>query len=110
MPGGLVSGEATGHDDDHGPLDHGGMVGGQSLVVAYDPPASADPREGPLHDPPSGQRHEPDLTSEFADDVDGQPEPCGGPGDELTGVAVVGPHLADRGERGAQRPEQGPGG
>lgn len=34
LGGGAVAGEAAGHDDDHGPVDVGLMVGGQAFVVA----------------------------------------------------------------------------
>jgi hypothetical protein len=37
------SGEAAGHDDDHGPVDVGLMVGGQAIVVADGAPVSDDP-------------------------------------------------------------------
>jgi hypothetical protein len=30
-----MAGEASGHDDDHGPLDHRSVVAGQSFVVPY---------------------------------------------------------------------------
>lgn len=36
LGGGAVAGEAAGHDDDHGPVDVGFVMGGQSLAVADD--------------------------------------------------------------------------
>ena len=51
--GGL--GEAAGHEGDHGPQDHGFVVGGQALVAAGGAPVLADPGEGPFDDPAAGQ-------------------------------------------------------
>jgi hypothetical protein len=44
LGGGALSGEAAGHDDDHGPVDVGLVVDGLPLVVADGPPVPGDPR------------------------------------------------------------------
>src|SRR6266480_2631829 len=54
--GGL--GEATGHEGDHGPQDHGFVAGGQVLVIAGGAAVLADPGEGALDDPAAGQHLE----------------------------------------------------
>ena len=41
--GGALAGEAAGHDDDHGPVDVGFVVGGQPLVVPDGAPVAGDP-------------------------------------------------------------------
>src|SRR5690242_15427600 len=52
---GGLAGEAAGHDDDHGPVDIGLVVGGQPFVVPHGAPVTSDPRQGALHHPPAGQ-------------------------------------------------------
>jgi dihydrofolate reductase len=44
LGGGALAGEPAGHDDDHGPVDVGLVVGGQPLVVADGPAVAGDPR------------------------------------------------------------------
>jgi hypothetical protein len=46
--GGL--GQAAGHEDGHGPQDHGFAAGREALVVADGAAVLADPGEGPLDD------------------------------------------------------------
>ena len=41
----LVAGESSGHDDDHGPLGHRGVVLREAFVVAYGSAAAVDPGE-----------------------------------------------------------------
>ena len=55
-----VTGEAPGHDDDHGPVKHGLVVGGQPLLVADGATAPGDPGQGALDDPAAA--HEPRKT------------------------------------------------
>lgn len=64
--------QPSGHDADHGPLDHRLGVRGQPLVVVVEPGATHDPREGPLYDPPAGQRLEAALALLLADHLDDQ--------------------------------------
>ena len=45
----MVVGEAAGHEGDHRPLDHRGVVLGQPFVVAHGAPAAVDPGERALH-------------------------------------------------------------
>ncbi len=49
-----MPGEAAGHDDDHGPLDPGGVMVGVAFVDAYGTTASVDPGEGPFDHPSAG--------------------------------------------------------
>src|SRR4051794_4417111 len=105
-----MSSKAAGHDDDHGPLDHRGVVVGETFVVADGAAAAVDPGEGPLDGPSAVQHDEGGLPGQFGDDLDGEPEVGGGPVDEFAGVAAVGPEQTDAREADAQRPEQGPGG
>jgi len=44
------SGEALGHQGDHGPQDHGFVAGGQAFVVADGAAVLADPGEGAFDD------------------------------------------------------------
>jgi hypothetical protein len=53
-----MAGEAAGHDDDHGPLNHRGVVLWQAFVVADGAPAPVDPGEGSLYRPPAVQDDE----------------------------------------------------
>jgi len=46
--------EPAGHDDDHGPVDIGLVVGGQPFVVADGPAVAGDPGQRPFHHPPAG--------------------------------------------------------
>jgi hypothetical protein len=48
-------GEPSGHDIDHGQVDHGLVVGGEPLVVPGGAPVAGDPGQGPLDHPASGQ-------------------------------------------------------
>jgi hypothetical protein len=47
-------GEAFAGDSDHGPADHGFVVGGESFVVADAASVSGDPGKCAFHDPASG--------------------------------------------------------
>jgi hypothetical protein len=73
-------------------------VPGQALVVADRAAAAGDPCQRPLDDPAAGQ----------LDDLQCQPglERRPGPGDELAGIAAIGPGQLDRGEDPAQVPQQ----
>jgi RNA-directed DNA polymerase len=51
----LVAGEASGHDDDHCPLDHRGVVLRESFVVAHGSAAAVDPGERAFDRPPAVQ-------------------------------------------------------
>ena len=81
---------------------------GQPLVVADGAAVPGDPGQGPLDDPPAGQHLEGVQVTGTADDLDGELERAGGPGDQLAGVDTVGPGQPDRGERFAQVPQQRP--
>jgi hypothetical protein len=76
--GGVVAGQSAGHDDDHFPLDHRGVVSGQTLIVADGTAAPVDPGERALHTP-AVQHHEADLPSQLGHDLHGQAERAGGP-------------------------------
>ena len=54
----MLAGEAAGHDDDHGPVDVGLVVGGQPFVVADGAAVAGNPGQGPLDHPPAGQDFE----------------------------------------------------
>jgi hypothetical protein len=101
-----VAGEAAGHDDDHCPLDHRGVVLREPFVIADGTPAPVDPGERPLDGPPAVQDDEGGLAGQLRHDLHGESELLGGPVDELAGVAGVGPDQAYAGEAGVQRPEQ----
>ena len=100
--GGL--GQAAGHEGGHGPHDHGFVAGGQALVVADGAAVAGDPGQRPLHDPPAGQYLEGVQVIGPPDDLHRELERGLGPGDQLAGVAAVGPGKADRGEGPAQVP------
>jgi hypothetical protein len=102
----VVSDEAAGHDDDHGPLDHRGVVLGEAFIVADGASAPVDPGERSLDGPPAVQDDEGRLPGQLGHDLHGEFELGGGPVDEFTGVAGVGPDQCDAGETGVQRPEQ----
>ena len=103
-------GQAAGHEGDHGPQDHGFVAGGEAFVVADGPAVLADPGEGALDDPAAGQDLEGVQVRGAPDDLEGELERAGGPGDELAGVDAVGPGELDLGERLVQVPQQRPGG
>ena len=109
---GSLPGQAPGHDHDHGPVDVGLVVGGQPFVVADGPAVAGDPRQRPLHHPPAGQHLKGVQVIGPSDDLKSQfrLELGPGPGDELAGVAAVGPGQPDRREGPAQVPQQRPGG
>jgi hypothetical protein len=50
----IMAGEAAGHEGDHGPVDHGFVVGGEAFVVAGAASVASDPGQGPLDHPPAG--------------------------------------------------------
>src|SRR5260370_12858051 len=54
LSGGGLAGEAAGHDDDHGPVDVGLMVGAKPFIVADGPAVAGNPRQRPLYDPAAG--------------------------------------------------------
>src|SRR6185503_20023390 len=85
---------------------------GQALIVADGPSVTGDPGQRPLYDPPAWQRLEGVQVIGPPDDFQCQLrlELARGPGDELAGVAAVGPGQLDRGEGPPQVPQQRPGG
>jgi hypothetical protein len=109
LAGGLVAGESAGHDDDHGPLDHGGVVFGKAFVVAHGAPAAVDPGETPFDGPAAVLDDEADLVGEFADDLQSDTAGGGGPVDEFALVAGVGPDQGDVREAQPGGLEQGAG-
>jgi hypothetical protein len=54
----LVAGEAPGHDDDGGPVDHGLGVADGALVVAGEAAVAHQPAYAALHDPAVAQHLE----------------------------------------------------
>jgi hypothetical protein len=106
-----LSGEAAGHDGDHGPVDVGLLVGGQPFVVPHGPPVAGDPGQGPLDDPTAGQDLEGVQVIGAPDDFESQlwPEPGPGPGDQIPGVAAVGPRQPYGRKGPPQVPQQRPG-
>jgi hypothetical protein len=91
--GGLCG--AAGHLDDGGPFDHGGVVGGEALVVAGAASSAGDPGVGALDDPAAGQDLEAFLPLWLLDDLDGDGELALRP---VPPVAVVGPVAPDQGQ------------
>ena len=106
--------EAPQHEADHGETDEGCGFSGVSLVIAREPTAAADPREGPLHDPAfwehdeavtvaapndlqvpragagDGGLHLPSLVARVADDaLDERKAPSRLPEQRLCAVAVL---------------------
>ncbi len=68
------------------------------LPVLGEPPAAAEPGEGPLDHPAPGQNDEPDLIGRLADDLD---DDIRRPGDPLVVVGAVGEDAPDAREQGA---------
>jgi len=91
--GGLCG--AAGHLDDGGPFDHGGVVGGEALVVAGAASSAGDPGVGALDDPAAGQDLEAFLPFCLLDDLDGDGQLALRP---VPPVAVVGPVAPDQGQ------------
>ena len=85
-------------------------MGGQSLVVPDSAPVAGDPRQCPLHHPPAGQDLKGVQIIGPFHDLQGQAQAGLGPGDQLPGVAAIGPGELDRGEGPPQVPQQRPGG
>jgi hypothetical protein len=71
------------------------VVGGQAFVVAGAAAVAGDPGQGALDDPAAGQDLEGVQGIGPFDDFDGQVQPGGRPGEQLPGVASVGPGPAD---------------
>jgi hypothetical protein len=105
-----LAGGAAGHDDDHGPVDVGFVVGGQPFVVPDGAPVADDPRQSSLDHPPAGQDLEGVQVIGPFHDLYPQAQPGLGSGDQLPGVAPVGPGQLDGGEGAPQVEQQWPGG
>src|SRR5204863_9132087 len=99
----LVAGQASGHDDDHGPLDHGGVVLREAFVVAGGASTSVDPGQGALHDPSTWQHGEADLAGQLGHDLHDQAEGQAVV-DGRAAVAAVDPDHGDAGEAAGQGP------
>ena len=82
------------------------MVFGQPLVVADAAPVLHDPSGCALDDPAAGQGFERVQVIGAFDDLQGAVQRAGGPGDQLAGVAAVGPDQGDGAEPGGQAPQQ----
>jgi hypothetical protein len=78
-----LAGEAPGHDNDHGPVDVGFVVGREPFVVPDGAPVAGDPRQCPLHYPPAGQDFEGVQAIGAFDDLHPQAQPGVGPGDRF---------------------------
>ena len=87
-----------GHDDDHGPVDVGLVTVGQPFVVPDGPAMASDPRQRAFYYPAAGQDLESMQVIGSFHDLEGELERCLGRGDQLAGVAAVGPGEPDRGE------------
>jgi predicted DNA-binding transcriptional regulator YafY len=102
----LAAGEACGHYLDHRPVQVGLMVVREPLIVTDAAAVFHDPAEGPFHHPAAGQDLEGVQLIGALDDLHGAAQRAGGPGDQLPGVAAVGPDQGDSAARGGQLPQQ----
>jgi len=73
----VVASQAFGHEGDHGPLDHRGVVLREAFVVADGLAASADPGEHPLGRLSAVQDHGGGLPGELGHEQHGQLQPRG---------------------------------
>ena len=78
------------HQIDHGNTDHGLTGLGEGLVVFGQPSVFPQPGERPFDDPSLGQDDKP-VGFRSLDDLDDAAVPTGGPIDEASGIAAVGP-------------------
>jgi hypothetical protein len=82
VPGHLPgAGQPPGRGDDHGPVDHGGVMLAEPFVVADGAPGAGDPGEGPLSHPAAAQPHEGVRGGAF-DHFHGQLQACRRPGQQ----------------------------
>ena len=85
-------------------------MGGEAFVVAGAAPVAGDPGQSPLDHPPARQDGEGVQVIGPFDDLDGQFQPSRCPGQQLAGVAAVGPGAADAAPAALEVPQQRPGG
>src|ERR1017187_1468166 len=89
---GFVSGQASCHDHDGGPVHHGLVVSGPAFVVADQPAVPQQPAEGALDDPSAADDLEAGLVAAL-DDLQGEAGGLFHPdGQRLAVIAAVGPH------------------
>jgi GNAT superfamily N-acetyltransferase len=81
-------GQAACHEDGHGPVDVGFVVGGQAFVVAGAAAVAGDPCQDALDHPAAGQHLEGVGALGPFDDLHVQLQPLLRPGQELAGVAA----------------------
>ena len=65
----LVAGQASGHEGDHGPLEHPGVVLWKAFVLADGAAAAVAPGERALDRPSAVQHDEGGLPGESRDDL-----------------------------------------
>ena len=97
---------AAGHLDDGGPLDHGGVVVGQALVVAGAAAPAGDPGVGRSTTQRRGRTLESLLVPGLQDDLDGDAEGAPGPVAPVAVVGLVGPDQRQAAPAGAGPLEQ----
>src|ERR1039458_6633027 len=89
---GFVSGQASCHNHDGGPVHHGLVVSGPAFVVADQPAVPQQPAEGALDDPSAADDLEAGLVAAL-DDLQGEAGGLFHPdGQRLAVIAAVGPH------------------
>ena len=91
--------QASCHEADHGPFDHGFGMGGQAFVVAVESSPAHQPGQGSFHHPTARQNLESVLPLGFPHDLERDPAVPGDPGNQLARVATVGPDQRDRRHR-----------
>lgn len=93
-----AAGDAAGHASDGGPADEGFGDSWVAFVVAGQPAAGGEPRQGAFHDPAARMHSEAALVGGLTDDLQGGAQDVAGPVDQPSGEALVGEDVPNRGE------------